>query len=121
MKTPQLLGFVLLAASAAACAQSGSIVGSNSGGSASTNIPAPLPVPSTGSSADAAGARGTSPRAGETYGETSVATPAIEGTARASGRCDTLTGEDRTRCLREQASTGTAGPTSTGASSGATR
>ena len=119
---PRLLGIVLLATvSAAAWAQSGSIVGSNSGGSASANIPAPLPVPSTGTSADAAGARGTSPSASETYGETSVAAPGIEGTVRASGRCDTLMGQERTRCLREQASTGTTGPTSTGASSGGTR
>lgn len=113
----QILGIAFAAASAAAFAQqSGSNIGANTGGSASINNPAPLPVPSTGTSADAAGTRGTSPRTGET----SVASPAIAG-GTSSGRCDTLLGEERAKCLREQASTGTTGPGSTGMSSGATR
>ena len=116
-----LLGFALVVASAAAFAQhtqSGSAIGSNTGGSASANIPAPLPVPSTGTSADAAGTRGTSPRT-----ETSAGTAGLtqDNIGRSSGRCDTLIGDERQRCLREQASTGTTGPASTGMSSGATR
>jgi hypothetical protein len=107
----------LLAASATACAQSGSNIGSNTGGSASINRPAPPAVPSTGSSADDAGIRGTSPR----FGETGVASPTLAPAARASGRCDTLAGEERAKCLREQASTGTTGPTSTGTNTGAKR
>jgi hypothetical protein len=35
-----------------------------------------------------------------------------------TGRCDTLIGEERAKCLREQTSTGTAGPGSTGMGSG---
>ncbi len=42
-------------------------------------------------------------------------------TAPAATRCDPLTGDERARCLREPASAGTTGPTSTGASSGATK
>lgn len=98
--------------------QSGSNIGANTGGSASINQPAPLPVPSTGTSADMAGNRGTT---SPTAGETSVSSPALETRGRASGRCDTLLGEERAKCLREQASTGTTGPTSTGTSSGGTR
>jgi hypothetical protein len=110
MKT-RLLVIALGAACAAAFAQpqSGSNIGPRS---------APLPVPSTGTSTDAAGTRGTSPR---TAGETSVSSPTLETTGRSSGRCDTLTGEERAQCLREQASTGTTGPASTGAGPGATR
>lgn len=40
---------------------------------------------------------------------------------RSSGRCDTLIGEERNKCLREQARTGTTGPASTGMGSGAGR
>jgi hypothetical protein len=44
-----------------------------------------------------------------------------ESSGRSTGRCDTLTNEERAQCLREQASTGTAGAGSAGASSGASR
>ena len=112
------VAFSAFSAAALGQPQSGSSIGSNTGGSASINQPAPLPVPSTGTSADMAGSRGTtSPSAGES----SVASPTLETTGRSSGRCDTLLGDERTRCLREQASTGTTGPTSTGTSSGGTR
>jgi hypothetical protein len=109
---------VLLAASAAAGAQtqSGSGIGANTGGSSAANLPAPLPVPSTGTSADSAGTQGTTPRTSEPYGTLGQA-----GTRAAAMRCDPLAGEERARCLREQASTGTTGPGSTGASSGATK
>jgi hypothetical protein len=115
-----LLAIALLAASAAAWAQpqSGSGIGANTGGSASANQPAPLPVPSTGTSADAAGAQGTSPRTEASAGTTGITQ---DNTVRSSGRCDTLLGEERAKCLREQASTGTTGPGSTGMSSGAPR
>jgi hypothetical protein len=97
-------------------AQLGSGIGPNTGGSAATNIPAPLPVPSTGTSADTAGTQGTTPRTSEPLG---VGGPMV--TAPAATRCDPLTGDERARCLREPASAGTTGPTSTGASSGATK
>jgi len=110
-----ILGAALLAACAAAFAQtqSGTAIGSNTGstGSAATR-PLPAPMPSTGSGADFAGARGTSPRAPDT----SVGASGTEGTpttGRTSGLCDTLIGEERAKCLREQASTGTVGPGST--------
>jgi hypothetical protein len=114
-----LLGvaFMTVSAVVGAQTQSGSSIGSNSGGSASTNVPAPLPVPSTGTTADGAATRGTSPRADDT----SVSTRGLETSGPASGRCDTLFGEERAKCLREQASAGTTGPASTGMSTGATR
>jgi hypothetical protein len=37
---------------------------------------------------------------------------------RSSGLCDTLTGQERVQCLREQARTGTAGAGSVGGSAG---
>ena len=92
--------------------QSGTGIGANTGGSASINVPPPPAPPSTGTSADAAGTQGTSPRT-ETSAGTGGLTP--DTTGRSSGRCDSLIGEERTKCLREQASTGTTGPTSTGA------
>jgi hypothetical protein len=88
--------------------------------------------PSTGTSADTAGAVSTTaPRTPSP--ETSVGiSGAATGPAptRSSGLCDTLTGDERIRCQREQAATGTqgggaaaggtgsAGAGSTGASSG---
>ena len=110
-----VLGAALLAACAAAFAQtqSGTGIGSNTGstGSAETR-PLPAPLPSTGSGADFAGARGTSPRAPDTsVGASGTGTTPTTG--RTSGLCDTLIGEERAKCLREQASTGTVGPGST--------
>jgi hypothetical protein len=74
--------------------------------------------PSTGTSADTAGAAGTTaPRSGSS--ETSVGisgATAPPAPTRTSGLCDTLTGDERIRCQREQAATGTqgGGPASAG-------
>jgi hypothetical protein len=115
-----LLGIALLAASAASFAQtqSGSGIGSNTGGSAAANNPPPLSVPSTGTSADAAGAQGTSPRSETSAGASGLS---IDNAGRSSGRCDSLIGDERLKCQREQASTGSTGPGSTGMSSGAAK
>ena len=111
----------LLSLPALAQTQSGSAIGSRG--------------PSTGTSADTAGAAGTTaPRtpssapqtpAPETSAGTSGAT-APPAPTRTSGLCDTLTGDARIRCQREQAATGSpgggatgsAGPGSTGMSPG---
>lgn len=105
------LAAALFASCAAAQAQSGSAIRSDSG----------LRPPSTGTSADNAGTTGTTaPRSESPVPSTSVG---ISGASRApeptrtSGLCDTLTGEERAQCLREQASTGTVGPGSAGAGS----
>jgi hypothetical protein len=104
----------LLSSVAWAQTQSASAIGSNTGASGSVNIQ-PGSVPSTGTSADTAGAAGTTaPRSPESSGAASGA--ASTGTS--SGRCDTLIGDERMKCLKEQASTGTTGPGSTGMSSG---
>lgn len=116
----QILGITLAMASAAAFAQSqqapqqiqsGSGIGANTGGSASINTPPPPAPPSTGTSGDAAGTQGTSPRT-----ETSVGTRGLtqDNAGRSSGRCDSLIGDERAKCQRDQASTGTTGPGSTG-------
>ena len=113
----RILGLALAAASAAAFAQaqqqiqSGSGIGANTGGSASITTPPPPAPPSTGTSGDAAGTQGTSPRT-----ETSVGTRGLtqDNAGRSSGRCDSLIGDERAKCQRDQASTGTTGPGSTG-------
>ena len=96
----------LLACSASAQMQSGSNIGSNPG------LRSPG-IPSTGTSADAAGSAGTTAPRSTTSSETSVgasgATSAPAAIERSSGLCDTLTGDERARCLREQAATGTQG------------
>jgi hypothetical protein len=107
----------LLAFSTATFAQtqSGSSIRSDSGMAGSD-------PPSTGTSADTAGsAATTAPRSSDTTtstGTTSVGTSgATSGTTmdqRSSGLCDTLIGEERTKCLKAQATTGTAGGASTG-------
>lgn len=102
----------------AACAQTQSGSGlPPSGGGLST--PPPLAAPSTGTSGDRAGVQGsTAPRSNAS--ETSVGVsgayspPAPD---RTSGLCDTLTGDERIRCQREQAATGTQGSGSAGAGS----
>lgn len=88
--------------------QSGSIIRSDQG----------ISAPSTGTSADNAGAASTTaPRSSDATspaGSTSVGTSGAASSSaptRSSGLCDTLTGDERTKCLREQASTGTAGGT----------
>jgi hypothetical protein len=120
---PQILAIALLAASSAVCAQmqSGTGIGTNSGGVSGNVQPRPLPpsLPSTGTSAPSSGSQGTSQRIPET--ESSVSTSGATAPPlpdRSSGRCDTLTGPERTQCLREQASTGTAGAGSVGGSAG---
>ena len=121
-----LLGVALLAASAAASAQiqSGTGIGSNSasGGTASANEPAPLPpVPSTGPNPESAVTQSSAPR--------------LPDPARSTGRCDNPSEQERTQCLREQASTrapapgidsgpastGSTGPGSTGTGSAAVK
>jgi hypothetical protein len=72
-------------------------------------------APSTGTSADTAGAAGTTaPRSSDTTsssGTTSVGTSGASSGAsapiRSSGLCDTLIGDERMKCLKEQAATGT--------------
>ena len=79
--------------------------------------------PSTGTSGDTAGMAGTTaPRSPSTESspETSVGTSGATTPAaptRTSGLCDTLTGDERLRCQREQAATGTQGGGSAGAGS----
>jgi len=79
--------------------------------------------PSTGTSGDTAGMAGTTaPRSPATQSpaETSVGTSGATTPAaptRTSGLCDTLTGDERIRCQREQAATGTQGGGSAGAGS----
>lgn len=102
----------LVAYSASAQMQSGSSIGSNPG----FRNPG---IPSTGTSGDAAGSSGTTAPRSITSTETSVGAsggtsgPAV--TDRSSGLCNTLTGDERARCLREQAATGTQGGGSAGA------
>jgi hypothetical protein len=76
-------------------------------------------APSTGTSADSAGAAGTtSPRSPDTSVGISGATGGATSAGTTTGRCDTLLGDERQKCLREQASTGTTGAGSTGMGSG---
>lgn len=108
--TAAAAAFLAFSGATFAQTQSGSSIRSDSGMSAGS-------PPSTGTSADSAGAAGTAaPRSSDTTtstGTTSVGTSgAVSGAAapvRSSGLCDTLIGDERTKCLREQASTGTTG------------
>lgn len=115
MKVKGLCSAALLALASASFAQtqSGSSIGAGP----------TVPPPSTGTSADSAGAAGTtSPRAADSESTSVGRSGATSGAASAgstTGRCDTLIGEERQKCLKEQASTGTAGPGSTGMGSGA--
>jgi hypothetical protein len=107
----------LLALSSGSLAQtqSGSSIGSNTGTSGSVSVepstqripPRDPGIPSTGTSADNAGAGGTAPRSPDSSVGTSGAVSGTGATAPSSGRCDTLIGDERMKCLREQASTGT--------------
>jgi len=92
-----------------------------------SNPPASSPAPSVRSAdprdnpriempastgASTAGGGTTAPRSADSD-SSSVATTAIEGSAaaeatRSTGRCDTLLGEERQKCLKEQAATGIA-------------
>ena len=103
----------LFSASALAQVQSGSGIRSGTG----------LTGPSTGTSGDTAGATGTTAPRRSASPETSVGVSGATSPSspnRSSGLCDTLTGEERIKCQREQASTGSAGAGSTGAASGTT-
>jgi hypothetical protein len=125
MKVHLLLGIALSAACATVSAQtqSGSSVGANSPGVGGNVQERPLPptLPSTGTSAPSGATQGMSQRTPET--ESSVSTSGATAPPlpeRSSGLCDTLTGQERTQCLREQARTGngTAGAGSVGGSAG---
>jgi hypothetical protein len=116
----------LLALSFASFAQtqSGSSIqgGSPGQGAGVSGSPTRDTGPSTGTSADSAGASGTtSPRSPDTSVGTSGATSGSASSGSTSGRCDTLIGDERQKCLREQASTGTAGAGSTGMGSGTSK
>ena len=103
----------LLSASALAQVQSGSGIRSSPG----------ITAPSTGTSGDTAGSTGTTAPRTSASPETSVGiSGAISPSTpnRSSGLCDTLTGEERLKCQREQAATGSAGAGSTGAAGGTT-
>jgi hypothetical protein len=77
-------------------------------------------APSTGTSADNAGAVGTtSPRSPDTSVGVSGAYSSAP-TGPSSGRCDTLIGDERNKCLQEQASTGTSVPRTGSAGPGST-
>lgn len=88
---------------------------SASGGASGAASPGGMSAPSTGTSADTAGAAGTTaPRSSDTTtssGTTSVGTSGASSGAsapvRSSGLCDTLIGDERMKCLKEQAATGT--------------
>jgi hypothetical protein len=113
-----LTAAALLALSSASLAQtqSGSSIGSNTGTTGSVSAdpssqrtpPRDAGIPSTGTSADNAGAGGTAPRSPDTSVGTSGALSGAGAIGPSSGRCDTLIGDERMKCLREQASTGTA-------------
>lgn len=104
---------LLVSFSVLAQTQSGSIIRSDPG------LRAPG-LPSTGTSGDGAGAAGTTAPRSSTSTETSVGASGATssaGSVRTSGLCDTLTGDERARCQREQAATGTQGGGSAGAGS----
>ena len=111
-----LVAAALLAMSATAFAQ----LQSGSG------IPASGAIPPTGTSGDNIGSMTTAPRTPQTSVGTSGAYSSVPA-GPSTGRCDTLIGEERNRCLREQAAaTGgsgasptTAGPSSSGMGSNA--
>lgn len=95
---------VALSSATFAQSQSGSIIRSDRG----------MSPPSTGTSADNAGAAGTTaPRSSDTTSSSGTPSVGASGATsssaptRSSGLCDTLTGDERLKCLREQASTGT--------------
>jgi hypothetical protein len=120
-----LPAIALLAACTAASAQtqSGSNIGTGSPGVGGNVQPRPLPptLPSTSTRPGTVGVPATSPRTPE---ESSVSTSGATAAPlpdRSSGLCDTLTGQERRQCQREQASTGTAGTGSAGGAGGGLR
>jgi hypothetical protein len=118
----RIIGIALLSACSAASAQvqSGSGIGSNTGGTGSVP-PQTLsqPLPSTGTSADTANVPGTTPRSYSSVGESAATSGSGRlSSQRSSGLCDRLLDDELMKCLRELTSTGSAGAGSTGASPG---
>ena len=101
-----IIGAALFALSAAAFAQPQS----------GSGIPASGAIPPTGTSADNAGSVGTAPRTPDTSVGMSGAYSSVPA-GPSTGRCDTLMGEERNRCLREQGAAGNPGPTTRGPTS----
>jgi hypothetical protein len=120
------LGIALLAACTAVSAQtqSGSSIGGNSPGVGGNVQPRPVAptLPSIDTRPSSTGVQGTSPRTPPE--ESSVSTSGATAPPlpdRSSGLCDTLTGQERRQCQREQANTGTAGTGSVGGAGGGVR
>jgi hypothetical protein len=117
-----LLGIALLAGCTAASAQtqSGSSIGGNSPGVGGNVQPRPVAptLPSTSTRSDSVGVQATSPRTPEESSVSTSGATAAPLPERSSGLCDTLTGQERRQCQREQASTGTAGTGSVGGAGG---
>ena len=122
MKLHLLFAIALSAACAGVAAQtpSGSSIGTNTGGVAGSvqSRPVPPTLPSTDTRSGSAGVQGTSPRTPEESSVSASGATAAPLPDRSSGLCDTLTGQERAKCLREQASTGTAGTGSVGGAGG---
>ena len=119
---PRILVIALLAACSAVSAQTqpGSSIGGNSPGVGGNVQPRPVPptLPSSSTTVEPARPQATSPRTPE---ESSVSTSGATAAPlpdRSSGLCDTLTGQERRQCQREQANTGTAGTGSAGGAGG---
>jgi len=120
-----LVGIALLAGFTAASAQtqSGSSIGGNSPGVGGNVQPRPVPptLPSVDTRPSSTGVQGASPRAPEESSVSTSGATAAPLPERSSGLCDTLTGQERRQCQREQASTGSAGPGSAGGAGGGVR
>jgi hypothetical protein len=85
---------------------------------AQTQSGSSIGAPSTGTSADTAGAAGTTaPRSPDTSVGTSGAASGTASTGSTTLRCDTMTGDERAKCLKEQRDavgpSGTASPSTT--------
>jgi hypothetical protein len=117
---PRILAIALLAACSAAYAQtqSGSRIGTTSPGTGGNVQPRPVPptLPSTSTSPSTGGTSQRTPDTESSVSTSGATAPPLPD--RSSGLCDTLTGQERRQCLREQANTGTAGPGSVGGAGG---
>jgi hypothetical protein len=117
---PRILAIALLAACSAAYAQtqSGSRIGRTSPGTGGNVQPRPVPptLPSTSTSPSTGGTSQRTPDTESSVSTSGATAPPLPD--RSSGLCDTLTGQERRQCLREQANTGTAGPGSVGGAGG---
>jgi len=108
MKLHILCAALLAASSAFAQTSPSTPQGSNAAPSVSGTAIREVPS-STGSSADTAGSGTTAPRSADTSSvgtSGAVAGTASAGTTSSTGRCDTLLGDERQKCLKEQAATG---------------